>query len=171
MNQEVEQHLEDAINQVQRAMQGEQTPCKTLDFLLTGAEEFWLDYWMPLAEKYRLSSDTAQHLAAKFGTNSPKVLELAEQEPQLLRPLYEGGAPIRAEVVYVIREEMAQTIEDVLLRRLGVQVHSWKEAALAAPVVCQLLGREFGWSESQSREALGAYLASIQHLIHSAGIE
>ena len=53
----------------------------------------------------------------------------------------------------MIREEMAQTIEDILLRRIGVQFHSWKEAAQAAPVVGQLLAREFGWSEAQSKEA------------------
>ncbi len=90
-----------------------------------------------------MSPETAHHLAKKFGTDSPKVLELAKQEPQLLQPLIEGGAPIRAEVVYVIREEMAQTIEDILLRRIGVQFHSWKEAEKAAPVVGQLLAREF----------------------------
>ncbi len=40
------------------------------------------DYWKQLAEKYRLSPETARHLAQKFGTDSPKVLELAKQEPQ-----------------------------------------------------------------------------------------
>ena len=38
-------------------------------------------------------AETARHLAQKFGTDSPKVLELAEQEPQLWQPLFEGGAP------------------------------------------------------------------------------
>jgi glycerol-3-phosphate dehydrogenase len=71
----------------------------------------------------------------------------------------------------VIREEMAQTIEDILLRRIGVQFHSWKEAAQAAPAVGQLLAREFAWSDAQTREAIAAYLGSIQHLLQSAGIE
>jgi glycerol-3-phosphate dehydrogenase len=66
---------------------------------------------------------------------------------------------------------MAQTIEDVLLRRIGVQFYGWKEAAKAAPVVAQLLARELGWSDAQRNQALGAYLTSIQLLRHSAGIE
>jgi glycerol-3-phosphate dehydrogenase len=70
-----------------------------------------------------------------------------------------------------MREEMAQTIEDVLLRRIGVQFHGWKEAAEAAPVVGQLLAREFAWSEAQTSQALAAYLATIRHLRHSAGME
>jgi glycerol-3-phosphate dehydrogenase len=123
-----------------------------------------------LAERYDLPSPTAQHLAQKFGTDSPKVLELAEKEPELLLPLSAGGAPIRAEAVHAIREEMAQSIEDILLRRIGVQFHGWKEAAEAAPLAGRLLAREFGWSDAQTREAVAAYLGSIQHLFDSAGL-
>jgi glycerol-3-phosphate dehydrogenase len=162
---------EDGINHAQQAISGKQVACKTLDFLLSGAKGYSPDYWKTLAETYRLSPETARHLAQKFGTDSPKVLELTKQDPQLLQPLFEGGAAIRAEAVYAIREEMAQTIEDILLRRIGVQFHSWKEAALAAPVVGHLLARELGWNDAQTKEAIDAYLGSIQHLLHSAGIE
>jgi glycerol-3-phosphate dehydrogenase len=161
---------EDGIDQAQRAIPGRQSDCMTLDFLLTGAEGYWPAYWKQLAEKYCLPAATARHLAQKFGTDSPKVLELTEQAPQLLQPLFPGGAAICAEVVYVIREEMAQTIEDVLLRRIGVQLDGWKAAAQSAPMVSCLLAREFAWSDARSREALDAYLASIQHLLRSAGI-
>jgi glycerol-3-phosphate dehydrogenase len=162
---------EDGIDRAQQALGGQSAACRTLDFPLTGAEGFWVDYWRQLAEKYGLSPRTAQHLAQKFGTDAPKVLALAELEPQLLHPLSPGGTAIRAEAVYAIREEMAQTIEDVLLRRIGVQFHGWKEAAEAAPVVGQLLAREFAWSEAQTSQALAAYLATIRHLRHSAGME
>jgi glycerol-3-phosphate dehydrogenase len=162
---------EDAVDRVQQGLGADTVQCRTLDFPLTGAEGFWVDYWRQLAEKYDLSSQTARHLAQKFGTDAPKVLELAEQEPQLLQPLSPGGAPIRAEVVYAIREEMAQTIEDILARRIGVQFHGWKEAAEAAPVVAQLLARELAWSEAQTSEAVAAYLGTIRHLLRSAGIE
>jgi glycerol-3-phosphate dehydrogenase len=162
---------EDGINHAQLALAGRQTACKTLDFPLTGSSGFTPDYWKQLVEKYRLTPETAHHLAQKFGTDSPKVLDVAKQDPQLLQPFCEGGVPIRAEAVYVIREEMAQTIEDILLRRIGVQFHSWKEAAQAAPVAGQLLAREFAWSEAQTQEAVDAYLASVGHLLQSAGIK
>jgi glycerol-3-phosphate dehydrogenase len=161
---------EDAIDCVQQSFGAEPVACRTLDFPLTGAEGFWVDYWRQLAEKFDLSRQTARHLAQKFGTNAPMVLELAESEPALLQPLSPGSAPILAEVVYAIREEMAQTIEDILLRRIGVQFHGWKEAADAAPIVAQLLAREFAWSEEQTRDAVAGYLGTIQHLLHSAGI-
>jgi glycerol-3-phosphate dehydrogenase len=161
---------EDGINHAQNRL-GRRVASKTLDFPLTGARGFSPDYWKQLAEQYHLSPQTAHHLAQKFGTDSPKILELGMQDAQLLQPLYEGGAPIQAEVVYSIREEMAQTIEDILLRRIGVQFYSWKEAAQAAPVVGQLLARELSWNEAQTKQALDAYLDSIQHLLHRAGID
>lgn len=161
---------EDGINRAQQAMAGRQAPCKTMDFQLTGAQGFTPDYWKHLAQHYPISPETAQHLAQKYGTDAPKVLELGEQNPHLLQPLIDGSADIRAEVVHSIREEMAQTIEDILLRRIGVQLHSWKEAARAAPVVSQLLARELAWSDTERNDALCAYLASIQHLLQCAGI-
>jgi len=162
---------EDGINQVQRVLYGKQTACRTREFLLAGAEGFLPGYWEQLAAEYQLSPETAIHLTQKFGMESSKVLELTRHDSQLLKPLYDHGAPICAEVVYVIREEMAQTIEDILLRRLGVQFHGWKEAALAAPVVGQFLAHEFSWTASQTKDAVAAYLHSIAHLFQSAGIE
>jgi glycerol-3-phosphate dehydrogenase len=161
---------EDGINHAQRVFAGKQAACKTLDFPLTGAHGYSADYWKELAESWRLSPETARHLAQKFGTEAPMVLELTRQEARLLQPLVEGGAPICAEVVYAIRKEMAQTIEDILLRRIGVQFSSWKEAEQAAPVVGELLAREFAWSHARTKQEIGAYLGTIRHLLQSAGI-
>ena len=70
-----------------------------------------------LAASSDLPAATAQHLAHKYGTAAPSVLRLAESDPSLVLPLVQGEAPIRAQVVYAARNEMAVTIEDVLARR------------------------------------------------------
>jgi glycerol-3-phosphate dehydrogenase len=160
---------EDGLDHVLWAL-GAKAACKTLNYPLTGAQGFSPDYWKQLAADFPVSPETARHLAEKFGTDSPKVLELVKHDTQLLQPIFEGGAPILAEVVYAIREEMAQTIEDILLRRIGVQFHGWKEAAKAAPVVAQVLAQELGWSNAQLDDALSAYLSSIQRMLHCAGL-
>jgi len=148
-----------------------QGTCKTLEFPLTGSSGYRPEYWKELAEGYHLPPGTARHLAQKFGTDSPKVLALARDDSELLQPLCPGGVAIRAEALWAIREEMAQTIEDVLARRIGVQFHGWQEASQSAPVVGRLLAREFSWSEAQTRDAVERYLASILHWVHRAGIE
>ena len=162
---------EDAINHAERMISGKPGTCKTLEFPLTGSSGYTSNYWKKLVEDDQLSPETARHLAQKFGTDSLKIMELTRQSPQLLQPFVEGGIPICAEAVYAIREEMAQTIEDILLRRIGVQFHSWKEAVQAAPMVGQLLAAEFAWSDGQTSDAIDAYLSSIRHLLQHAGIE
>jgi glycerol-3-phosphate dehydrogenase len=161
---------EDGVNHVEQALTGGQTACRTRDFVLAGSEGFSADFAKKLAERYGVSTETALHLAQKFGSDSTKVLDLAQQDRALLEPLFAGAAAIRAEVIYAVREEMAQSIEDLLSRRLGLQFHSWKDAETAAPVVGDLLGRELGWTQAQTKEAITTYVGAIKTLFGNIGI-
>jgi glycerol-3-phosphate dehydrogenase len=160
---------EDGVNHAMNVLGDQQAHCKTLDFLLAGAKDFHPGYWRELSERYSLSAETAQHLAEKFGTAAPQVLDVAASQPELRQPLYPGSAALAGEVVYCVREEMAQSIEDILARRVGIQFHSWKNAIAAAPVVGRLLGKELGWNESQTTEAVTTYVESIHRLSETAG--
>ena len=75
-----------------------------------------------------------------------------------------------AEVVYVVRYEMAATIEDVLARRLGMQFYSWSDCITAAPIVGSLMMNELQWSTPFTRDAITAYVKQIEHLLESAGL-
>ena len=82
-----------------------------------------------------------------------------------------GEAPIRAQVAYAVRHEMAQTIEDVLARRIGLQLYGWGLAIQAAPAVGEGLRKELGWSEDEESAALEQYAAKVNHMLTSAGLE
>jgi glycerol-3-phosphate dehydrogenase len=84
--------------------------------------------------------------------------------------LLEGLPPICAEVVFGARDELAVSIEDVLARRIGLQLYGWRDAIRAAPAVAELLARELGWPETAKQQAITGYLAKIQGLIEKAGI-
>ena len=118
-----------------------------------------------------MSPATAQHLAHKYGTGTPEVLKLAESDPSLALPLVEGEAPIRAQVVYAARNEMALTIEDVLARRIGLQTIAWRSAIRATAVVGALLGRELGWSAEDQAAAVDQYAGKMNHLLEAAGLD
>ena len=55
--------------------------------------------------------------------------------------------------------EMAVTIEDVLARRIGLQLFGWRLAIRAAPIVAALLRRELGWSAAEEVAAVDQYVA------------
>ena len=114
---------------------------------------------------------TAQHLAHKYGTAAPSVLKMAESDPSLALPLVQGEAPIRAQVVYAARNEMAVTVEDVLARRIGLQLIGWRLAIRATPVVAALLRRELGWSAAEEVAAVDQYVGKVNHMLEAAGQE
>jgi glycerol-3-phosphate dehydrogenase len=161
---------QDTIDAVQKCLGVSLSQCQTLRHRLVGSEGYSTDYWRALTKLYGVTESTARHLAGKFGTRASDVMDLARENPELAQPLVEGLAPLRAEVTFGIRDEMAVSIEDILSRRIGLQAHSWKNAMRAAPVVAELLARELGWLESRKQEALNQYLEKIRELMEKAGL-
>jgi glycerol-3-phosphate dehydrogenase len=161
---------EDTINSVQQALGLSPTGTQTRNHLLYGGEGFTEDYWEKLRNQNGLSEATARHLTAKFGTAAEKVLALARENAALMQPIVAERPAIRAEVIYSIRQEMAATIEDVLARRLGIQLYSWRDAIEAAPVVGALMAEEFRWVDSVANDAVANYVEKINYLLDMAGL-
>jgi glycerol-3-phosphate dehydrogenase len=144
---------------------------KTQQHPLAGSEGYTDNYWQTLAREHDLEEVTARHLSEKFGTDANAVLALTKENPDLRTPIVEGAAPIQAEIVYSIRNEMACTIEDVLARRIGTQFYSLAMAITAAPVVASHLANEQGWSRQEDLAAVGDYVLKMKHMQQAAGIQ
>ena len=162
---------EDTINAVQKLLLGSLTPCLTREYPLLGSHGYAPELWQSLRQNFNLPERTARHLAAKFGATAYKVLELLDEDPALANPLLPNLAPLAAEVVYCARNEMAVTIEDILFRRLGVQLHGWRSAIHAAPVAGSLLAREFAWPPEFTRRSIHEYVQALNRHLESAGLE
>jgi glycerol-3-phosphate dehydrogenase len=162
---------EDTINAVQKALGVPVTESPTRSHLLHGSEGFTKDLWEKLLAVFPIAKETAQHLAAKFGTAAWKVLELTVEDRNLTEPILSGRPPIQAEVVYCVRQELATTIEDVLARRLGVQFWSWRDAIHSAPLVGSLMAYELHWSSDQRNSAVTAYVQKLNRRLEQAGLE
>jgi glycerol-3-phosphate dehydrogenase len=160
---------QETIDKVQEHLGVPLAPSPTPHHPLAGSEGYAPDYWQRLVSEHRISGATAHHLARKYGTLAPEVLGLAKAEPLLGELLVSGAAPIRAQVVYSVRHEMARTVEDVLARRIGLQLFDWRLAVRAAPVVAALLREELGWTADEERAAAGGYIAKINHMLSAAG--
>jgi glycerol-3-phosphate dehydrogenase len=160
---------EETIDKVQNHLGGPTVPTQTRDYPLSGSADYRWDYWEMLSSEFHLPAATAQHLAHKYGTAAASVMKLAESDPSLALPLVEGEAPIRAQVVYAARHEMAVTLEDVLARRVGLQLIGWRLAIRAASVAAELLGSELGWSAAEQTAAVDQYVGKINHMLEVAG--
>jgi glycerol-3-phosphate dehydrogenase len=160
---------QDTIDAVQKQLDIPVTPTLTRNRPLTGSSGFTPIYWMSLVRDYGISEQTAQHLVGRYGTTAPEVLDLAKKDAQLAKPIVEGFAPIRAEIVYSAFE-MAVTIEDVLARRIGLEFFSWRASIDAAPVVGSILGKQLGWSAEQTESAIRKYTDKIERYFRLAGL-
>lgn len=90
--------------------------------------------------------DNIAHLAQLYGALLPRVLSQLKDGPSLLDPIAPTG-DIAAQVAYAVREEMALTLADVILRRTGIgQLGLPTEHALDR--ASRLMADELGWSEA-----------------------
>jgi glycerol-3-phosphate dehydrogenase len=101
----------------------------------------------------------SERLLKLYGVRAAEVLRVGEDDPELLTPLSPivsvETAVIGAEVIWALREEMAETLSDVLLRRtmagygprVGLDV-----AEAAAEVAVKHLGWEQERAEREVRE-------------------
>ena len=160
---------QDTIDAVQKHLSVPVTPTLTRNRPLTGANGFTPIYWRTLVGDYGISEQTAQHLVGRYGTTAPEVLDLIKKDTQLAKPIVEGFAPIRAEIVHSAFE-MAVTIEDVLARRMGLEFFSWRASIDAAPVVGSILGKQLGWSHEQTESAIRKYVGKIERYFELAGL-
>jgi len=161
---------EDTIDHVQRYLGARVIDSPTRHHPLCGSENYSADYWRTLMTGYRVSESSARHLAGKFGTRAPQVLQLAVEQPALMQPIIVSQAPLRAEIVFAIREEMAQTIEDILARRIGLQVYDWRLAIQAAPVVAFHLAEELGWPPAETHHAVELYISKVNRMLETIGL-
>jgi len=161
---------EDTINAVQKALGVAVSESPTRAHVLHGGDGFTSDLWEKLVRIYPVSKETAQHLAARFGTAARDVLELTRTNPDLAQALIPGSAQIQAEVVYGVREELAANIEDVISRRIGLQYYSWRDAIKAAPVVGSLMAQELQWTSAEEHEAATRYVERINFFMQRAGL-
>ena len=91
-----------------------------------------------------LSEVTAKHLVGNYGTGYRDVVRVGVTNPLWLRPLGEGTNVTGAEVIFALREEMAHTMTDVVLRRtdLGSAGRPSKAALMNVAVI---MARELAW--------------------------
>ena len=148
---------EDVVNRVTGRPAGAASPTRNL--CLEGADEL-PGVWRRLRARARglgLSRRTLVHLVRTYGTRAAALLELAAARRDLSGLLAPGYPHIGAEVVVAVRDEMALTLADVLMRRTRLAHLLPSQGAEIAPRVAALVGEEMGWSAEVQRAEVAEY--------------
>jgi len=115
--------------------------CTSEHEVLYGGEDYRYEDWQEFVNKYGISAWTAQNLMKKYGNNALKIMQLTEKQIELKDLLVPNHPFIKAEVLYVIQEEMAASVDDVLERRLGLKIRNEAASRSVEPYVQEILGR------------------------------
>lgn len=94
-----------------------------------------------------------------YGADAAEIRKLVQDDPTLGRPLLSGFPHIVAEVVWAVREEMAETVEDVLARRTRLLLLDARASMEAAPAVAELIAGVRKHDANWQREQVEHYYA------------
>jgi glycerol-3-phosphate dehydrogenase len=148
---------------------GTQRNCQTETLPLQGADGFSKTYVKHLLESYpEYPADVLHHLADTYGTDALAVLRLLREEPDWMARLDADHPFIEAEVIYAARQEMAQSLPDVLLRRIRLGLIDWRATLRAIPRTGQLLAVELSWSFEERVAAEAEFHLHITQLLQAA---
>jgi len=111
------------------------------------------------------------HLLGRYGTESAAVLALAKGRPELLEPAIPGLPYTRAELVYAAREEMAQTLDDVLARRTRAVIQRAQPTMAAAHAAAALIAPDMGWDEQTASNRAAQFIETFQKELLTAGLD
>lgn len=73
-----------------------------------------------IAARFDMPEETVQYLLDKYGSKCVDVLNLTRRDPSLKKQICDCSPAICAQAVYSIETEMAQNVDDVMARRLGL---------------------------------------------------
>lgn len=79
-----------------------------------------------------------------YGADADGIRSLINSRPELGEVLQVGFKYVKAEVVWMVRNEMSRTIEDVLSRRMRLLFLDAKGALILAPAVAKVMAGELG---------------------------
>ncbi len=121
--------------------------CSTATMPMPGAKFGRFHDFVTRQEEENPNLKSVEHLAQLYGSNLPAMLAEANNRPELLEPLGKTG-DIGAQVLFAVREEMALTLDDVLMRRTGIGQLGRPDAE-TLDTAAGLMATEFTWSEER----------------------
>ena len=112
-----------------------------------------------LETELELPAGAAEQLAFRYGHAARKVLDVAEADPALAKPILEGHPDLLAEAVIAARSEQARSLADVLLRRTRLGLVAAVELREEAPrrAVAEAMAPELGWSATDVEREVDAW--------------
>ena len=107
-----------------------------------------------------IGQEAARSLVDRHGTEARAVLAAGEATGGAAtdRPLVDGFPYLAGEVTWAVERELAQTLDDVLVRRIRLAPELRDRGASIAPAVAAMMAPLLGWDDAGCARQVEAYL-------------
>ncbi len=164
------QMAQDCVDEVLVSIDRPKIKCQTKQLKLIGSESYDLAQLEKQANQLNLSSEMIGILKRRYGAQAIEVIKLCESDPSLANQLISGANYLKAEVVYGIRFEMAQTIEDIVARRTRALLVEQPNLLESIDEISQLIAQELGWDEPTRQMELKNFVEGARRRSEHAGL-
>lgn len=136
----------------------------TLDGLDEDVEKVEARVWMDVSEEMAatgLGRETLQGLVETYGRGYGRILDLARKVPDGMERLCPQNPDLVAQLHHAVSEEMAVSLQDVLLRRTGIG-QSRCQGLDCAETIGTRMAELLGWSSRRLDAELDAYRQYVE---------
>jgi len=126
---------------------------------IIGADGYWAlaQQVESLSIQYSLKPEIITHLLDRYGSDISDVLSLIEDDRKLAAPLTRNLPYLKAEIVYAVVAEGAQSVSDVLERRTRIWFEAPKFGIDLASATADLIAPYLGWKAAQKKASIAEY--------------
>jgi glycerol-3-phosphate dehydrogenase len=137
---------------------------------IIGADGYWAlsQQLESLASKYNLKQETITHLLNRYGSDISDIIELIEDDRKLAAPISRNLPYLKAEIVYAVTSEGAQSVADVLERRTRIWFEAPNFGIDLAPATADLIAPYLGWKAAQKKASVAQYQVLVDAAKESA---
>ncbi|MGB3223699.1 MAG: glycerol-3-phosphate dehydrogenase/oxidase [Desulforhopalus sp.] len=144
-----------AIDMVEKNLNQPCTSCQTDKKPLWGGNiDFFEESLKSIITQHRkiLSEDQIMNLIRTYGTKCEDVIAMS-LESEELRQVIPKTDIIRAQIVYAAREELAEKLSDIILRRTDLGSHGYPGDE-ALQICAEIMAKEKKWSKERIEEEI-----------------
>jgi glycerol-3-phosphate dehydrogenase len=108
-----------------------------------------------------LSHKVRRHLVDTYGMRALDLAQLCAEHPPLLEPIVPGRVEIMAQVDFAVREELAASVSDVMIRRTQIYFRDRQQGLQSVDKVADRMAVLIGWSAEERQQSIDGYKAEV----------
>ena len=116
-----------------------------------------------LSELSGLSESTILHLLNRYGSLISEILEIIESDKKLSQPISDDLPYLKAEVIYAVTHEGAQTVDDVISRRTRIAFEASDGGESLASSIATLMAPSLGWDAAAKRASVSEFTKQLKN--------